>query len=74
MDTARVRTRTIWVAAAGVFGIAVVASLVSGSPILAILLLVAAVGCVLASRRVAPDADGTTGGDEDPTRDEEHQE
>lgn len=61
MDTARVRTRTIWMAAAIVFAVGVLASLISGSVIVAVLLLLVAIGCVVAARRVPPEADGRTG-------------
>ncbi len=56
-DPVPLSTRTIWLAAAGLFGLAFLVGLFKGSIILAILLLLIAAACVYQSRR-APRDDG----------------
>ena len=57
-DPVPMSTRTIWLAAAVVFGLAFLVSVFKGSIIFAILLLLIVAGCVYQSRRVpSNDAD-----------------
>jgi len=57
-DPVPMSTRTIWIAAAVVFGLAFLVSIFKGSFIFAILLLLIVAGCVYQSRRApANDAD-----------------
>jgi hypothetical protein len=65
-DPVPMSTRTIWLAAAGVFGLAFLVGLFKGSTILAILLLLIAGGCVYQSRR-APRNDGANASEDPPT-------
>ena len=69
-DPVPVSTRTIWLAAAGLFGLAFLVGLFKGSTILAILLLLIAGGCVYQSRR-APRNDGANASDDQPSDTEE---
>ena len=54
-DPVPMSTRTIWLAAAGLFGLAFLVGLFKGSIILAILLLLIAGACVYQSRRAPRD-------------------
>ena len=72
-DPVPASTRTIWLAAAGLFGLAFLVGLFKGSIFLAIVLLLIAGACVYQSRR-APRDDGANQKDKDEDDDAEEDE
>jgi len=72
-DPVPMSTRTIWLAAAGLFGLAFLVGLFKGSIFLAIVLLLIAGACVYQSRR-APRDDGANQKDKDEDEDAEQDE